>query len=84
MSDVCDILAMLKQRRQAVESDEIDALLTAAGFKCVRRGDRPFYRHPSLPGERIFLEVDISGYVAMSAVGEAFGAVEVLVVCDDG
>jgi hypothetical protein len=85
MNDVCDMLAMLKRRRQAITPDEIQELLVAAGFTCTLRPDRPtpFYKHPDLPGERITVLVDVSGYVAMNVVGEALGAVRALVVCDE-
>lgn len=85
MNEACDWLRMLKQRPQAVSLQEMNALLTAAGFQRKLRLEHPipFYVHPQLPRERLTLRVDISGNVSAGAVEAAFGAVGVVVVCDD-
>jgi hypothetical protein len=85
MSDVCDMLAMLKQRPQAVAPDEVEALLAAAGFarKALPERPIPLYSHPQLPGERFTVKIDVAGYVSASAVEEALSAVSAVVVCDE-
>jgi hypothetical protein len=84
MSDLCDHLESLRQRRHLVTPEELRAVLEEAGFSRMARLDypRPFYKHPDLPGVRLTLRDDVPE-LAAGTVAKAIAAIEEVVDCDD-